>query len=110
MQSVKEGRKLHLLTKELRQRYGITQKRAALIARDQNNKATSAITRARQLQAGIEYAMWVHSGAGKHPRPTHVAAGARRVIYDVKQGWFDPHERKYIWPGTLINCRCFCRP
>lgn len=47
--------------------------RAVLIARDQNAKATSVITKVRQREIGVTTAIWKHSHAGKVPRP-HVAA------------------------------------
>ena len=110
MRSVTAGRDLETLNRELRETFGVTKRRAALIARDQNNKATAVITRARQEELGIQTAQWMHSHAGKTPRPSHLKAGRDGVIYDVKQGWFDPDEQKWIWPGTLINCGCFSKP
>lgn len=104
MRSVREGRDLSTLSRELRQQYGVTKRRAALIALDQNNKATADMTRARQAEKGYK-AIWRHSHAGKVPRPTHVANDGN--VYDPAAGWYDPHERKRIWPGTLIRCRCF---
>ena len=82
---------------------------AALIARDQNNKATATITRARQEDLGITHAYWIHSNGGKKPRPSHVKAGQEKTVYEVSKGWFDPDEGEYIWPGMLINCRCVCK-
>jgi len=35
-----------------------------------------------------------------------VKAGRAKVRYNIATGWFDPDARKYIWPGTEINCRC----
>lgn len=107
MRGVQEGRDLGYVAKELRAQFGVTRRRAALIARDQNNKATSAFNRARQIELGIEEAIWLHSRAGKEPRPTHVANDGER--YDVAKGWWDPAERKRVWPGQLINCRCTSR-
>lgn len=106
MRSVVAGRDLGPLAKELRARYHITKKRAALISRDQNNKATSAMQRARQSELGITEAIWLHSGGGKEPRETHVRNSGKK--YNIMTGWFDPDKRvrKYIWPGELINCRC----
>jgi uncharacterized protein with gpF-like domain len=104
MRSVRQGRDLGPLAKELRAQYGVTKRRAALIARDQNNKATADMTRARQVEKGYK-AIWRHSHAGKTPRPSHVANDGK--TYDPARGWWDPHEKKLIWPGTLINCRCF---
>jgi uncharacterized protein with gpF-like domain len=109
MRSVLAGRDLGTLTTELKQAYGVTHRRASFIARDQNQKATAYFTRTRQLELGIEEAQWVHSGAGKEPRPTHVAAGRDKVVYRVAEGWLDPATGKRIWPGTEPNCRCVAR-
>lgn len=107
MRAVQTGRDAGTLAKDLRKEFKLTRKRAALIARDQNNKATAAITRARQTELNITEAIWVHSGGGAHPRKTHVANSGKR--YKVKDGWYDPAAKKYIFPGTEINCKCFSR-
>jgi uncharacterized protein with gpF-like domain len=105
MRSVQAGRDLGPLRDDLVKRYGVTKKRAALIARDQNNKATSVMDRARMLSLGITQAKWVHSGGGVHPRPSHVNADGE--IFDVAKGCLIDGE--YIQPGELINCRCVKR-
>lgn len=109
MRSVQVGGDVGRLTREIRAKYGLTKKRAALIARDQNHKATSAMNKARQLELGFNEAIWVHSHAGKKPRPTHLANDGKK--FDVAKGWFDPDPkvRKRIQPGELINCRCFSK-
>ena len=104
--SVMAGRDLETLTKELKERYGITQRRAAFIARDQNNKATSFITRTRQIEMGLTEAIWCHSSAGKHPRPKHVEAGRKRLRYDIRKGADVDGNGKLIFPGEEPNCRC----
>ena len=65
------------------------------------------MTRARQDELGITEAIWVHSGAGKHPRPTHVAMNGKK--YDVNKGMWDPAVKRWIFPGEEINCRCISR-
>ena len=105
MRSVQVGRDLGSLTKEIQQQYGKTFKRAAFIARSQNNIATATITRARQTEIGVTKAIWLHSGAGKHPRPEHVKASGK--TYDVAKGMF--LEGVWTWPGREPNCRCVCR-
>lgn len=105
MRSVSAGRDLGSLTKELERRYGITRRRAAFIALDQNNKATASMLRVRQEALGLDEATWLHSHGGKHPRKSHVAADGKR--YKVKKGmWIDG---QYIWPGQLPGCRCLSR-
>ena len=107
MRSVQTGRDLGQLTKDLQEQCGVTRRRAAFIARDQNNKATASMTRARQDELGITQAIWVHSGAGKHPRLTHVVMNGTK--YDVNKGMWDPAVKRWIFPGEEINCRCFSR-
>lgn len=112
MRSVQQGGDLATLTQALEKRYGITRRRASLIARDQNNKATAAITRVRQQELGIEQAIWVHSHAGREPRPSHVAYAAGRLggpIYDISKGAPLADDGGMTWPGVEINCRCISR-
>lgn len=104
MRSVQAGRDIGGLSKELQARYGVTRRRAALIARTQNNLATATITRVRQQSLGITKAIWQHSHGGKEPRPSHVANSGKE--YDVAKGWFDPEEGRLVFPGELIGCRC----
>ncbi len=106
MRSVAAGRDLATLTRELQARTGITKRRAAFIARDQNNKATAVMTRVRMRELGIKRAKWLHSGGGKEPRPEHVAFSGK--TYDVEKGAF--LEGKWTWPGVEINCRCVAVP
>ena len=111
MRSVQTGRDIGTLTTDLHQRYDITRRRAAFIARDQNSKATATLTRVRQSEAGITKARWLHSAAGKKPRPEHVAFSKGRLggpIYDVAKGAY--LENRWTWPGYEINCRCVSVP
>jgi hypothetical protein len=102
MRSVQVGRDVGGLTAELQRNYGVTTRRAAIIGRSQSNLATAAVTRARQDELGITTALWLHSSGGKTPRPSHVVNSGKP--YDVKKGWYDPDEKKFILPGELINC------
>jgi len=110
MRSVQAGRDLASLTKEIQKLGVVTRKRAALIALDQNNKATSAILKARQIDLGITEGVWLHSHGGKEPRPTHLDNHGKK--FSIVDGWFDPdpHVRKRIMPGELIRCRCVWKP
>lgn len=102
MRSVLAGRDLAQLTRDLEQATGVARRRAELIARDQNNKASGALQRVRYQELGIERAVWVHSRAGRDKRPSHVANDGNE--YDVATGWYDPDEGAWIRPGELINC------
>lgn len=113
MRSIQAGHDMGTLREYLQKQYGITKRRAVLIARDQNNKATAFLTRSRQDELGITEAIWLHSHGGKEPRPTHLANNGKK--YNVKEGWYDPDadgkgKGRYIHPGELINCRCVSKP
>ena len=106
MRSVREGRDIAGLTDDLQKRYGIVRRRALDIARDQTNKATASIARARMQDLGIEKAIWRHSGRSKHPRPSHKAADGKP--FDLKEGLMI--EGKLTFPGQDINCGCTAAP
>ena len=88
----------------------IAERRAAIIARDQNNKATHALTSARYQEMGLTRAIWMHRPGGKVPRPTHMAMYG--LEFDLNVGLFDPDPKvnKPIQPGELINCHCTMKP
>lgn len=106
-EGVQVGRDMHVIAKGLEEQLGVTQRRAATIARDQTNKASAAILRVRQQEIGITQAVWLHSSAGRKPRPAHVAMDGK--VYDVARGMWDRDEKEWVWPGQLINCRCVSR-
>lgn len=108
--AVRNGSKLHQLSTDLRKSYGITARRAALIARDQNAKAKAVIERVRQQELGITRGIWMHSGAGKEPRPLHVKWGREHRQYNLAKGMWDSDEGEWVHPGELINCKCTNRP
>jgi len=106
MRSYSAGRDLHTMVKDLKALYPAVADRAELIARDQSNKANAVVNRARQLELGIETAIWMHSHAGKTPRPDHVAANGKR--YKIAEGCLISGQ--YLQPGEAVNCRCTSRP
>lgn len=101
-QSVTSGFDLATLSKNLQNDFGVTKRRADFIARDQANKANAVIESARRRELGIKQAIWLHSHAGKQPRPSHVKANGK--VFDVSKGMYLDGE--WVLPGQLINCRC----
>lgn len=107
MRAVAKGGDLATLSRDLQKNYGVTKKRAALIANDQYSKANATLVRARQLEIGIKKAIWVHSHAGKVPRPKHLAFSGK--TYDIEKGAPIGDKGQMTWPGFEINCRCVAR-
>lgn len=97
---------------ELVERGGITRRRAAVIARDQNSKLYTNLNKARMEANGVEKFKWKHSSAGKTQRRVHVDRQTQDVGYGPGIFRFDSPE---LWevrqadaglPGEAINCRC----
>lgn len=104
MMAASRGRDASWLNGELKHRFGITERRARTIARDQNNKASSVIQAARQQDVGIKQGIWQHSGGGKKPRHSHVKAGRDKLVFDLGKGAYI--DGQWVLPGEEINCRC----
>jgi SPP1 gp7 family putative phage head morphogenesis protein len=107
MRNYAAGRDLKSMAAEIRARYKVAADRAVLIARDQSNKCSAVVQRARQIEIGIKQSIWMHSHAGKEPRRSHMAMNGK--IYEVDKGMYDPDVKDFIFPGQLINCRCVGR-
>lgn len=99
---ITDGYDLAALAKDLNKTYDITKRRAEFIARDQGAKAHAVIEKAKRQELGITKAIWLHSHAGKKPRPSHVSANGKE--FDVSKGMYLDGE--WVQPGELINCRC----
>jgi SPP1 gp7 family putative phage head morphogenesis protein len=106
MRSVADGRDVGALSRALQDQFGVTKRRAAFIARQQNASITSTFEKSRQLELGITEAVWRHSAGGKTPRPDHVHASGKK--YDVAKGMY--LDGVWTWPGKEINCRCYSTP
>ncbi len=107
MRNYASGRNLKSMAEEIRGRFHVAADRAVLIARDQSNKANAVVQKARQQELGITESIWMHSRAGKEPRPTHVAMNGKRYLVD--KGMWDSAVQKWVFPGEEINCRCVGR-
>lgn len=111
MRSVRSGRDLAGLAKDIEKTFDVTRSRAKTIARDQNNKATEALSDVRMKSVGITQAVWIHSGRGVNPRPTHVDMhGKPFSLSGPEAGLYDSSVGRRILPGELVNCDCTKAP
>lgn len=106
LQAVQDGWPLDRLSESLQHRYGITKRRAELIARDQCSKITGNMNAKRMSSAGFVEADWWHSAGSRYPRKSHMAANGRR--FKISDGCLIDDE--HILPGQKINCKCFMTP
>ncbi|MDR0339624.1 MAG: hypothetical protein LBH65_05035 [Desulfovibrio sp.] len=106
--SVRKGRDMAAIVREVEGRCRVSHNRAVTIARDQTNKATEAISRERCLELGITEGIWMHRSGSKVPRSTHKAMNGTR--FSLSGGLYDADVGHAVRPGELINCHCTYRP
>lgn len=98
---------------QLRNQFGITQRRAALIARDQTSKINGEISKARQENAGFEFFRW-QTAEDSRVRDDHDRIEEQDIGYGTGvYRWDDPPRNdkgQRIIPGQEINCRCVAIP
>lgn len=99
---LQEGKTYSDVAKEIQKSFGITDRRAKLIARDQTKKLNSSLTKLRQQELGVEEYIWQTSG-DERVRPTHRANDGKKFRWD------DP-PKTTGHPGNDVNCRCIARP
>ena len=108
LRGIESGHDLGRMTESLEQSFGVTERRAAMISRDQTNKATQNLSRQRLMDYGVTKGKWQHSSAGNTYRESHVEMDGE--IYDLEEGCYDPDYGDFIQPAELVNCHCFCVP
>lgn len=99
--AVRTGATLKDTQAMIRNTYGVTDRRAALIARDQVGKLNGQLTRMRQEAMGITEYLW-RGILDTRERPEHVAREGRKFSWDKPPD--DGH------PGEPIRCRCSAEP
>ena len=95
------GRRVEDLAEELRERTGVAESRAELIARDQTLKTLGKLNESRQRAAGVTQYIWCTSG-DQAVRPEHADREGRIFTWD------DPPEGGN--PGEDFQCRCSATP
>lgn len=106
--SIQRGGSRAELFEDLAKGYGITKRRAALIAIDQGNKITEQLAIHKMQSAGIKQGVWIHSHGDKVPRKTHLRFDGK--VFDLDKGLYDSQVGRYVKPGELINCTCTFSP
>lgn len=113
------GKSINDISKEIKDRYGVTKSRARTIARTEVGKLNGNLTKVRNQELGIKTYTWVTANDGERVRPSH------RELHNLLCSWSDDTicsrdngktwiKRKSIGafvgkPGDDINCRCTSR-
>ncbi len=109
LRSISAGGALHILYQTLMTIDGMGKRRAADISRSLNIKATALMQIEGQKRLGIEYAIWMYSGApcgSAEQDAAHKAANGKPYLVD--QGMLLNGFR--TWPGREDDCKCVSRP
>lgn len=93
------------LQREIQDRFGVAERHARLVARDQTSKYYAAVNHARQREMGVTRFTWNTAG-DERVRPEHAELDGREFDYD------DPPEGDNgpVLPGEDIQCRCYASP
>jgi uncharacterized protein with gpF-like domain len=105
--SISSGMDRDALQKELRSIYGITERRAKMIARDQTAKATQALAEVTDKDLGFTHGVWVRVPGRYSSRPTHIAMNGK--TFELSKGLYDSATKEFTKPGQEICCMCTYR-
>lgn len=111
--NMRVGMRPSYIEKALTQQFGVTQRRARLIARDQTSKVTGEMNKQRQVNAGFEYFRWRDSSDSRVRERHHEIATAETPFGIGVYRWTDlPKSDKGepIQPGSDYQCRCVAIP
>lgn len=96
------------LARDIAKTFGVTERRAGVIARDQTLKATQSIAQTADREMGITEGVWIHVPGRKTSRPTHVKMDG--VKFELGKGLWDSAVSRWVKPGSEILCACKYRP
>ena len=113
MSNVRAGNRPSAIAKQLQVQFGVTERRAKLIARDQVAKVNGDLNAKRQTAAGFPYFEWVDSN-DERVRDRHSDIAERVTAYGKGiYRWDNPplsDRGTPIIPGQDFQCRCIGRP
>ena len=102
------GKTTTRMVKEIQRAYGMSRRRAELIARDQTAKLNGQIQRAQQMDAGIKEYIWSATG-DERVRESHRALNGKKFRWDDPPV-VDERTGRRCHPGEDYQCRCIGRP
>lgn len=112
---LQEGATYSTVAKNIQKSFGITRRRATLIARDQTKKLNSSLTKLRQQEVGVEFYTWQTSD-DERVRASHRVLDGKLCRWDDPTVFQDPKTKKWVKKssiggdpvhvGVAVNCRC----
>lgn len=113
MANMRSGMRPGYIEKALQEQFGVTQRRAKMIARDQTSKIQGELAEKQQKDAGFEYFQWIDSDDSR-VRHRHSEIANKVTAYGTGiYRWDDlplSSDGVPIKPGSDYQCRCIARP
>lgn len=113
MTNMRSGLRPSAIVKQLQNQFKISERRAALIARDQTSKANGELSKQRQEDTGFKFFKWKTSDdirvRDEHDDFADADIGFGKGVYK----WDKPPKDKNgvpVIPGSPVNCRCVAIP
>jgi len=113
MANMRSGMRPKFIEKALQEEFGVTQRRARMIARDQTAKIQGELAEKQQTSAGFEYFEWIDSDDS---RVRHRHRQIAEKVTEYGKGvyrWDDlplSDSGVPIKPGSDFSCRCVAVP
>lgn len=105
LRGLQSGLRVEGMEQQIRQAFGVSRSRAALIARDQVGKAQGQINQQRQRQVGVEEFIWSTS-QDERVRSSHAAVNGKKFRWDNPP----TIDGEVATPGSPVRCRCSAIP
>lgn len=111
--NTRAGIRSSAIASQLADQFGVTERRAKFIARDQTAKVNSAVAQKRIIASGFEYFQW-RTSRDSRVRDRHRAIADKVTEYGRGVYRYDnpplSDKGEPILPGTDYQCRCTQRP
>lgn len=110
MEKAYSGHRYEAIVSEIQASYGVSQRKAKFLARQETNLLMAKFKQVRYQEAGSDEYIWgCVAGSANHPvRHFHRLNEGKRFRWSVGAPINERGERKN--PGQDYNCRCFARP
>lgn len=113
---LQQGERFENISQTIQKSFGIIDRRATLIARDQTTKLNSSLTRLRQQEVGVTKFYWQTSG-DERVRNSHALMDGLlcswsdpNIYYENGESVARPAGATKTFVGSDVNCRCIARP
>lgn len=111
--NMRAGMRPSAINKQLQDQFGVTERRARVISRDQTSKAANGLAKKRMQSAGFEYFQWITSKDERvRSRHKHIANKVTKYGKGIYSFSDLPLNDKGIpiAPSDDTQCRCVMRP